>query len=403
MRCQLLLEVADFRKDERRMSVDSFHTSGTSPALATPCRVALLGFGTVGSAIAARLAGPDPVPGLELTHILDRRAFAKRDALAAANAAPSRGPLRGDIRWTTSIDDILASGADIVVEAIGGIEPATDWIRAALGAGKSVVTANKQVIAHHGSPLLAFAERQGRQLRFEAAVGGAVPIVRAVSDGLAGDRLTRIVAILNGTSNAVLSTMEATGCAVAQAVAHARTCGWAEADPATDLDGIDARAKLAILCAAGFRLRLDPTRIETRSIAQLQPSDIVQAAQRGGRIRQIAYAAYDHRRSVLTAWVAPARVPRSSVFGRTTGAQNAAVITGEHAGEIGVFGAGAGGAATAVAAIGDLLTIARDRAAIVPAPTLSTPALIAGLDRPCDVVDLLEQPHAAARSLAEAV
>ena len=133
------------------MSVDSFFlASGNSPGpfASTRCRVAILGFGTVGSAVAARLAGPEPVDGLELTHILDRRAFAKRDGLAV-----SRTALRGHIAWTTRFDDVLAGDADIVVEAIGGIEPATEWIRAALLAGKSVVTANKQVIAHHGPAL----------------------------------------------------------------------------------------------------------------------------------------------------------------------------------------------------------------------------------------------------------
>jgi homoserine dehydrogenase len=383
------------------MSVDSFFlASGNSPGPFPPtrCRVALLGFGTVGSAIAARLAGSDPVDALELTHILDRRAFAKRDALAASRAA-----LRGHITWTTNIGDILASNADIVVEAIGGIEPATEWIRAALVAGKSVVTANKQVIAHHGPSLLQLAERQGRQLRFEAAVGGSIPIVRAVSDGLAGDRLTRIVAILNGTSNAVLSRMEATECSVPHAVADAKARGYAEADPSADLDGLDARAKLAILCALGFRLRVDPARIETRSIAHLRPADVQQVRRDGGAIRQLAFAEYDRARSALTAWVAPAVVPGSSIFGRTCGPQNAAVVTGEHAGDIGVFGAGAGGAATAVAAIGDLLSIARDRAAIVPAPVLSSPSIIKGLDRSTHIVDFLGRPEASVGLLAEAV
>lgn len=365
------------------MSVDSFLASGNSPGPFAPsrCRIALLGFGTVGAAIAARLAGGDPVDGLELTHILDRRAFAKRETLGDSRLAASAG-----IVWTTRVEDILTSDVDIVVEAIGGIEPAAEWIRASLVAGKSVVSANKQVIAHHGPELFQLAERQGRQLRFEAAVGGAMPIVRAVSDGLAGDRLTRIVAIVNGTSNAVLSRMEATGCTLAQAVAVARDRGWAEADPATDLDGVDARAKLAILCALGFRLRVDPTRIETRSIAQLDPAEFQQVRRRGGTIRQLAFADYDRARSALTAWVAPAIVPSSSIFARTSGAQNAALITGEYAGEIGVFGAGAGGAATAVAAIGDLLTIARDRAAIVPAPVLRTPSIIKGLDRGTHIV-----------------
>ena len=350
----------------------------------SPCRVAILGFGTVGSAIAKRLGGADPVDGLQLASVLDRRACAKRDALSGL-AILSR-----DIVWTTRIEDILSSDADIVVESIGGVEPAAEWMRAALLRGKSVVTANKQVISRHGPSLLALAERQGRQIRFEAAVGGAMPIVRAVSDGLAGDRLTRIVAILNGTSNAVLSRMEATGCTVPQALAEARAQGWAEADPSSDLDGLDARAKLAILCALGFGLRVDPARIETRSIARLQPAQFDSARRRGATIRQIAYARYDRRRAALTAWVAPAIVASSSIFGRTTGPQNATLVSGTHGGDLGVVGVGAGGAATAVAVIGDLLTIARDRAAIVPAPVLSTPAIITGIGDGADLFDVID-------------
>ena len=167
--------------------------------------------------------------------------------------------------------------------------------------------------------------------------------------------------------------------------------------------GFDARAKLAILCALGFRLRVDPARIETRSIAHLQPADVQQVHRRGGAIRQLAFAEYDRTRSALTAWVAPAIVPRASIFARTCGPQNAAVITGEHAGDIGVFGAGAGGAATAVAAIGDLLTIARDRAAIVPAPLLSAPSIIKGLDRGTHIVDFVERAEPSVGLIAEAV
>jgi homoserine dehydrogenase len=382
------------------MTVDSFHTSGTSPSFSRrdqPSRVAILGFGTVGSAIASRLAGPDPVDGLELTHILDRRAPVKRDAFIERHA-----PRAGAISWTTRFDDVLASDVDVIVEAIGGLEPAADWIRAALGAGKSVVTANKQVIAHCGPSLLALAARQGRQLRFEAAVGGAMPIVRAISEGLTGDRLMRIVGVLNGTSNAVLSRIESTGCSMKQAVSDARARGYAEADPSADLDGFDARAKLAILCALGFGRRVDPARIDTRSIAGLDAHDLARARRRGCSIRQLAFAACDRARSELTAWVAPAIVPRSSIFARTSGPGNAAVITGEHAGDIGVFGAGAGGRPTAVAAISDLVTIARDRAAIVSAPALSIPESIVGLGADIDVVDFTERPHQA-RSLAEAV
>jgi homoserine dehydrogenase len=377
----------------KKMVLDSFHTSGTSPSFSRqPCRVAVLGLGTVGSAIASRLAGADPVDGLELTHVLDRRAHVKRDTFVHRHPSRARA-----ISWTTRFDDILASDTDVIVEAIGGLEPAADWIHAALTAGKSVVTANKQVIAQCGPSLLALAARQGRQLRFEAAVGGAMPIVRAVADGLAGDRLTRIVGVLNGTSNAVLSLIETTGCSMEQALADARAAGFAEADPSADLDGLDGRAKLAILCALAFGLRVDPARIETRSAATVHARDFDLARKRGCSIRQLAFAAYDRARGGLTAWVAPAIVPRSSMFARISGPENAAIITGEHAGDVGVFGTGAGGRATAVAAISDLMAIARDRAAIVTALQLSIPESIVGFAADADLVEYAEL------DLAEAV
>jgi homoserine dehydrogenase len=321
----------------------------------------LLGFGTVGAAVARRLTAPEAVRGLQLTHIVDRRAAHKRAHFAAENVV-----------WASTFDEVLEGDVDIVVEAIGGLEPATDWIRRALMAGKSVVTANKQVIARDGMALWTLAARQGRQLRFEAAVGGAMPIVRAISDGLAGDRITRIVGILNGTTNAVLSRVGALGCSLDEALADARARGYAEADPSADLAGDDARSKLAILCALAFGLRVDPLLITARSAATLTSADFDRARLSGCTIRQLAHAEYDRARSTLNAWVAPIAVPQDSIFARTTGAQNAALITGVHAGEIGVFGAGAGGDATAVAILSDLVAIAKDRAAIVPPPRLSS-------------------------------
>ena len=331
-------------------------------------RVALLGFGTVGTAVARRLldsgkALPTRHPNFSLTYIFDRRASQKRARLGDAAAG---------ITFTESVDEVLRSDADVVVEAVGGVEPAAGWIGAALRAGKSVVTANKQVVAHHGAALWRLAARQGRQFRFEAAVGGAMPIVRALGDGLAGDRVVRIDAILNGTTNAVLSQMESTGCSLESALAIARARGYAEADPRADLDGDDAAAKLTILCALAFGLRVSPAAIARRSIADIASRDIADAAARGGAIRQIAHADYDGAGGPLTAWVAPVFVPGSSIFARTTGANNAALIRGLHCGEIGIFGAGAGGDATAVAIVSDLAAIARDRAAIVPAPDLNS-------------------------------
>ena len=339
------------------MSLESFHTSGTSPSR---CRVAILGFGTVGSAVARRLT-TDAAHTFELTHIFDRRADLKRRRIA------------GDvIAWTTCVEDVLSSGVDIVVEALGAVEPASGWIRAALLAGKSVVTANKQALAAHLPALSTLAARQGRQLRFEAAVGGAMPIVRAVADGLSGDRITRIVAILNGTTNAVLSRMEARGCSLEDALGDARAAGYAEADPTLDLNGSDARAKLAILCALAFGLRVAPDAIPAVSAESITPQQFAEARRHGGTIRQLAHAEYDGARGVLTAWVAPMVVPRGSIFARATGPQNAALITGVHSGDIGIFGRGAGGDATAAAILSDLIAIARDRAAIVPAPVLTS-------------------------------
>ncbi len=320
--------------------------------------------------MARRLTGRDGVRGVTLTHVCDRRAAEKQQ----------RFTQNAGVSWTAAIDDLLRSDVDVIVETVGGIDPAAGWIRDALLAGKSVVTANKQVVAREGLPLLRLAARQGRQLRFEAAVGGAMPIVRAIGDGLAGDRLKRIVAILNGTTNAVLSRMDATGCSFDVALAEAQRRGYAEADPSLDLDGGDAAAKLAILCGLAFNVRIDASKIDTRSTRTVTRADFTAARREGATIRQLAHAEFDDERSTLTAWVAPVVVPRSSVFARTTGAQNAAVVTGVHAGDVTISGAGAGGDATAVAVISDILAIARDRAAVVPAPVLATPRKITGLN-----------------------
>jgi homoserine dehydrogenase len=332
-----------------------------------PCRIAIAGFGTVGAAVARRLADPDADPALVLTHVFDRRAHEKRARL--------RDPLE-QIAWTDRFEDLLAADVDVIVEAIGGVNPATDWIRSALLAGKSVVTSNKQVMARQGAPLLTLAARQGRQLRFEAAVGGAMPIVRVVGGGLAGDRVLRIAAILNGTTNAVLSDVEARGATVDEALDAARRRGYAERDASVDLDGGDACAKLAILCAVAFGIRVSPDEIDAATCASLTPADVAAARRQGRTIRQIAWASFDRRRDALTAHVGPASVAAGSLFARTVGPQNAAIVTSEFCGSIQLSGAGAGGDATAVAILSDLLAIARDRAAIVPAPQLARAAAI---------------------------
>jgi len=352
------------------VGLNSFQTSGNSPGDANRCHVGILGMGTVGTAVARRLTGSDPIPHLQLTHICDRRA---RDKQARQPDAVAR------LTWTDRFDDLLASDIDIIIETIPGSEPAVDYVRAALLAGKSVVTSNKSVIAHHGEKLLALAERQGRQLRFEGAVGGAMPIVRALGDGLAGDHVLKLQAILNGTSNVVLSRMEATGCSLDEAIAEACASGFAESDPSEDLDGVDAAAKLAILCGLAFGVRVAPAAIDTRTTSRIAPTAFAKAKLRGGTIRQIAHAAFDRAQRRLEAWVAPTFVPSGTLFSTIHGPMNAAIISCAYAGDLMLSGQGAGGDASAVAIIADVLAIARDRAAIVPAPVLTPVKDLQGL------------------------
>jgi homoserine dehydrogenase len=348
--------------------MDSFQTSGNSPG-GSGCRIGLLGFGTVGAALARRLTGPDSPPILQLTHIYDRRAREKRGRQPQSIEA---------LTWIDQFDDLLTSDTDIIVEATAGSEPVFDYIRAALLAGKSVVSANKMVVAHQGPALLGIAERQGRQFRFDAAVGGAMPIVRAL-EGLAGERISALDAILSGSCNDILSRVERTGCDIGDAIAEACARGYAEADPAADLDGSDAAAKLAILCGIAFGLRVTPSQIDVRSAGRLGAESFQRARKRDGTIRQIAHAEFDGDRSALTAWVAPMVVPSASLFARVEGPGNAVVIKGNHAGEVVLSGTGAGSDAVAVGLVGDLMTIARDRAAIVPAPILKDPQTVRGL------------------------
>lgn len=353
------------------VGLNSFQTSGNSPGdRDRRCHVAILGLGTVGSAVADRLTGADPVPALRLTHIFDRRARDKRSRQPDAIASLS---------WTDRFDDLLTGDVDIVIDTVSSSEPVTDYLRGALLAGKSVVTANRQVVSRHGLALQTLAERQGRQLRFEGAVGGAMPIVRLLGEGLAGDRVVAIDAVLNSTTNTVFTRMETEGGGIDEGIAEACAMGYAETDPSIDLDGIDAAAKLSILCALGFGLRVSPDAIERRSSAGIRPEDFKKARLRGGTIRQVAHAAYDYRAAALTAWVAPIYVLDATVFARTYGAQNSAVVTGQYGGSIALAGEGAGSQAVAAAIVSDLRAIARDRAAIVPAPVLVEPKTLTGL------------------------
>jgi homoserine dehydrogenase len=318
-------------------------------AAPSPLGVALLGFGTVGRAVAARLVTAGH-PALRLRRICTRRVEASRAS------APWIPP---DVSWTPRFDDVLTADVQMVIEVIGGLDPARAWITRALGSGRPVVTANKQVLAAHGPALVAHARAHGQAIGFEAAVGGAMPVIRGVQDGLAADRLVRIAGVLNGTSTYVLGRMERGGVTLDAAVAEAQARGFAEADPSADLDGFDARAKLVILAAVGLGVCVAADAVRAGSIRDVAPADFVHAAALGRVIRQVAWAVRSpDTTATIDAGVGPALVDARSWLARAEGARNVVVVTGERSGATVFAGEGAGGDATAVAVLSDALAVA---------------------------------------------
>lgn len=304
-----------------------------------------MGFGTVGQSV-ARILCSGEVPQVRLTHIFNRDVSRKR-----VDWVPS------SVTWTDSPDAVLSSDADIVIELVGGLRPAYDWVKGALAAGKSVVTANKQLMAHHGTELLDLARSRGLEVRFEASVAGGIPVLRALQEGLAGDRLVEVRGILNGTCAYILSRMQSETISFGDALGEAQRAGYAEADPSEDLDGADAAAKLAIIAAVGLRRPVRVTDIATKSIRPIEPVDFEYARELGCTIRQIARASAEDSGAVFAA-VRPALVPLSSGFGRVEGSQNLVTVRGIFGGETSFFGSGAGGSPTAVAVVSDVLSVA---------------------------------------------
>jgi homoserine dehydrogenase len=326
------------------------HAGIAAGSTGRPARIAIAGFGTVGRSVARLLKEVAPLE-LQLVAILNRGVERKRVDW-----------IDQSVRWTENIDDVLTDDVDVLVELIGGRTPAEDWIRRALRAGKSVVTANKQVIAHAGPELLEQAARSRRHVRFEAAVAGGVPVVRAIEHGLAGDRLTRVAGILNGTCNYILSRMERQRVPFWEALAEAQALGLAEADPSQDIEGFDAQAKLAILAHIALRAHVPAAAIQAKRIDAIDAVDFLYAQQMGCTIRQVAWAERTADPRVLTGAVGPALVPLDSPLARVRGSENLVTLRGEFGGETTFGGLGAGGEPTAVAVMSDLLAIAREGA-----------------------------------------
>jgi homoserine dehydrogenase len=317
-------------------------------------RVALVGFGTVGRAVANILC--ERTDGLlRLTHICNRNIERKKQSQGTGLSIPR------DVVWTEDFQAILKSDVDIIVELIGGLTPAEELVRSALSAGKSVVTANKQLIARHGPDLLQLASANGCQLEFGASVAGGVPVLPALRTGLCGDRLHGIAGILNGTCNYILSRIETARIPFSEALEEAQARGYAEADASEDLDGGDARAKLSILALAGLHVQVPPGEIRARTIRPVDAVDFDYAAELGCTIRQISRA--DLKEETLFAEVGPSLVPTSSPFGRVQRNLNLVLTSGEYGGDMAFLGAGAGGDPTAVAVVSDLMFVAESLSA----------------------------------------
>jgi len=319
-------------------------------------RVALLGAGSVGAQVASLLLehGPELASragaGLELVGIAVRDIDAKRTAELPPELL------------TTDAESLIL-GADIVIELMGGIEPARTLILQALGSGADVITGNKALLATHGTELFEMAEQVGAQLYYEAAVAGAIPIIRPLRDSLAGDRIERILGIVNGTTNFILDRMDTAGESLEQALATATELGYAEkSDPSADIEGFDAAQKTAILASLAFHTTVPLDKVYREGITGVTLAE-VEAAKRAGYVVKLL-AICERLTDAdgvegVSARVYPALVPRSHPLAAVHGAKNAVFIEAEAAGDLMFYGAGAGGKETASAVLGDLVSAAR--------------------------------------------
>ncbi|MGA2535012.1 MAG: homoserine dehydrogenase [Terracidiphilus sp.] len=326
--------------------------------LQRPLRIAIFGFGTVGSSVARILVESQP-QGLLLTHVFNRGVKRKRVDWVPSNVA-----------WSEDADAVLAADVDVIVELAGGLDPAGGWVRKALDAGRSVVTANKKLIAFQGVELERLAASRGGHLKYGAAVAGGIPVIPGLEQGLAGDRIDRIEGILNGTCNFILSKME-DGAEYAAVLKEAQGAGYAEADPTEDVGGFDARAKLSILMRLALRVEVDPEEIVPKPITEVTAVDFSYARDLGCTIRQIARG----ERSIgnVAATVGPMLVAVRSPLAWSRGTENMVILTGQYGGDVVFSGHGAGGHPTAVAVVSDLLALAHgSRRVEIP----SSPALV---------------------------
>jgi len=342
----------------------------------TEVRIGLLGLGTVGAGVAkileSRLA------------MLEERAGCRLTLAAVADVDLTR-PREGlDIKKLPMTPDAARVLADpsvqIIIELVGGLEPARSFILKALGAGKHVVTANKALLAHHGAELYDEARRRGVTLAFEAAVAGGIPLIQAVKEGLVANHIQTVFGIVNGTSNYILSKMTDEGLDFSLVLKEAQAQGYAEADPTLDIEGMDSAHKLQILVSLAFRTFVDLKDIHTEGITRVTPADIAYARELGYRIKLLAIAKASGgagrgaERAGVEVRVHPTMIPAASPLAAVSGVFNAIFITGDAVGDLMFYGRGAGQLPTASAVWADTLGIARRIAHGIPALALELPS-----------------------------
>jgi homoserine dehydrogenase len=320
----------------------------SDPVSLDPVRVGLLGCGNVGSALVrlvdehADVISARAGVGIEITRVVVRDLARERDVKLPAD------------RFTTDAATVVRdTEIDVVVEVMGGVEPARTLITDALRAGKPVVTANKELIARHGPELFAVAAESGVDLLFEASVAGGIPLMRPLRESLAGDRIRRVVGIVNGTTNYILTRMAEAGSTFTDALAEAQELGYAEADPTADIEGHDAAAKAAIIATIAFGALVSPDDVYTEGITGVTADDIASAETLGYVVKLLAVA--EEREGAIAVRVHPAMVPKRHPLASVRDSFNAVFIEGEAVGELMLYGRGAGGGPTASAVLGDLV------------------------------------------------
>jgi homoserine dehydrogenase len=349
-------------------------------ATAPHIRIGLLGLGTVGGGVVKVLASH----GAEMEERAGCRLILHRIADADL-LRPREGLDLASLPLVNDANRVLEDpGVHIVIELVGGLEPARTLILRALAAGKHVVTANKALLAHHGAELFEEARRHRVMLGFEAAVAGGIPLIRAVKEGLQANRIVSAFGIVNGTCNYILSKMTDEGSDFGEVLKEAQARGYAEADPTLDIEGLDSAHKLQILASLAFRASVDLEDIYTEGITGVSPQDVVNAAELGYRIKLLAIAKASD--GALEARVHPTMIPATSPMAAVSGVFNAVFITGDNVGNLMFYGRGAGQLPTASAVWSDTLDIARRVAHGVPALDVDLPS-VSGRPLPLRAMD----------------